>query len=167
MSSALSILQKEPSIALQLNIPYPHNMPNAKSHDRAISKRHSKRMPQPILHVIIYGARRLFESIGIFAAECHYYLQEPRNCDRNVEYCNPHRLSPEQEQHVFTHDLERSVDQDNPHANRLYLDRNPIDAFTDASQCSTLPETKTPLGLKTRLYPYVNPFHIRRILENS
>ena len=121
-------------------------------------------MPEPVLHVIIYGARRLFEAIGTFVAACHYYLQQPYDCDRNVEYYNPHCLSPEKEQCIFTNDLRSHAEQENPHANRLYLDYNPIDAFTDTSECSALPETKTPPSLKTHLYKYANHIHIPRLL---
>ena len=159
-AKALSVLQKEPSIVLQLDLARPHTQ----SQDRAIPKRQSKRVSQPVLRVIIYGARRLFESVGTFVAECHYFLQQPYGCDRNVEYCNPHCLSPESEHHIFTYELKTSTEQENPHANRPYLDCNPIDAFTDTSQNTTLPETKTPLSLKTILYRYVEHVHILRPL---
>jgi SWI/SNF-related matrix-associated actin-dependent regulator of chromatin subfamily A3 len=163
-SKILSVLLKEPSIALQPQIDRPRNVPIAEPHERAMVKRRSKAMLQPVLQVIIYGARRLFESIGTFIAECRYYLQQPHNCDRNVEYRNPHCLSPEDGHYIFTHDLKSSIWQDNPHANKLYLDRNPIDAFTDSSQCDSLPETKTPSSLKTRLYRYATFVHISRAL---
>jgi hypothetical protein len=163
-SKILSVLLKEPSIVLQLQIDRPRNVPVAEPHEGAMAKRRSKAMLRPVLQVIIYGARRLFELIGTFAAECRYYLQQPHNCDRNVEYSNPHCLSPEQGHCIFTHDLKSCVWQDNPHANNLYLDCSPIDAFTDSSQYGTLPETKTPSSLKTWLYKYVDYVHISNIL---
>jgi hypothetical protein len=164
-SKIFSVLLKEHSISLQHQIDRPRNVPIAEAHDRAKFKRRSKVMPQPTLQVIIYGTRHLFESIGTFIAKCHYYLQQPHNCDRNVEYCNPHCLSPEKGQHIFTHDLYNSVGQDSPHASRLYLDCNPIDAFTDTSQCSLLEETRTPPSLKTRLYKYAIHVQISRVLD--
>jgi hypothetical protein len=155
-SKILSVLLKDSSIALQLYVCKARSLPNIEPHDRATSQRRIKAIPQPTLHVIIYGAPHLFDPIGTFIAKCHYHLQQPSNCDRNVEYRNPHCLSPEKEQRIFTNDLESSVEQDNPHAYRPYLECNPIDAFTDTSQCSTLAETQTPSTLKTRLYKYAN-----------
>ena len=42
---------------------------------------------------IVYGPRRLFDSIGEFLESCNVFLQDPQGCDRNVPYRNPHRLS--------------------------------------------------------------------------
>jgi hypothetical protein len=158
-----SVLLKEPSIALQLQVDRPRDMRVAGLHGRALIKRRTKATPQPVLQVIIYGARHLFESIGTFAVQSRYYLQQPHNCDRNVEYLNPHCLSREEDYRIFTHDLKSSVWCHNPHANNLYLNCNPIDAFTDSSQCNMLAEATTPPTLKTRLYKYVSHAHISRV----
>jgi hypothetical protein len=164
-SKLLSVLLKEPSIALQLQIDRPRDVPITELHGRALLKRRSKAMLQPALQVIIYGARRLFEPVGTFTAACRYYLQQPHNCDRNVEYSNPHCLSPEQGCRIFTHDLKDSGWPDHPRANNLYLDCNPIDVLVGGSQCCNLPETKTPSSLKTRLYRYVKHVHVSRVLD--
>src|SRR5579859_8081760 len=124
VSKMFSVLLKEPSIALQLQVDRPRDMPVAGLHGRAMIKRRPKATPQPVLQVIIYGARHLFESIGTFAVQCRYYLQQPRNCDRNVEYLNPHCLSREEDYRIFTHDLKSTVWRHNPHANNLYLNCN-------------------------------------------
>jgi hypothetical protein len=164
-SKMLSVLLKEPSIALQLQGDRARDMPVAELHEWATIKRRPKAMPQPVLQVIIYGARRLFESIGTFTAQCRYYLQQPYNCDRNVEYINPHCLSRETNSLIFTHDLKSSVWYHNPHENNLYLNCNPIDTFTDSSQCGMLAESETPPTLKTRLYKYVNYITISSVLD--
>ena len=44
------------------------------------------------LWVNIYGPPELFESIGTYASHCKMFLQDPKYCDRNVEYRNPHRM---------------------------------------------------------------------------
>ncbi|KAL8296010.1 hypothetical protein RB600_001479 [Gaeumannomyces tritici] len=45
------------------------------------------------LSLIIYGPADMCDDIGAFFQEADIYLQDPKNCDRNVKYCNPHRLS--------------------------------------------------------------------------
>jgi len=44
------------------------------------------------LSIIIYGSGELFEDIGRFFQDSGLFLQDPRGCDRNVRYRNPHRL---------------------------------------------------------------------------
>jgi hypothetical protein len=44
------------------------------------------------LNITIYGPTSLFEEIGSFFDEHDVYLQDPVGSDRNVPYCNPHRL---------------------------------------------------------------------------
>jgi len=44
------------------------------------------------LNIILYGPLDLFEEIGDFLQHYEMYLQDPVGCDRNVRYCNPHRL---------------------------------------------------------------------------
>ena len=45
------------------------------------------------LTIIVYGPLDLFDDVGDFFQTCDMYLQDPVGCDRNVRYCNPHRLS--------------------------------------------------------------------------
>ena len=44
------------------------------------------------LSIIIYGPIELFEDIGSFFQDYDIFLQDPVGCERNVQYCNPHRL---------------------------------------------------------------------------
>lgn len=148
----LKVFLNESSIRLQLQITWPNPACLRDRHENASSQRNSRGMPQHQLQVNIYGAKHLFESVGTFVSKCGYFLQQPKNCDRNVEYCNPHCVSPESPKRLFTNDLEDFHEPDTFHANRLYLSTNPIDAFMDASSSSMLPETDTPCNLKTQLY---------------
>lgn len=45
------------------------------------------------LSIIIYGPEDFADDIGRFFQHCHLFLQDPRDCNRNVKYKNPHRLS--------------------------------------------------------------------------
>jgi hypothetical protein len=45
------------------------------------------------LLVIIYGPISLCEELGEFFQDYDIYLQDPRGCNMDVRYCNPHRLS--------------------------------------------------------------------------
>lgn len=42
---------------------------------------------------VIYGPSHLFEDVGDFFQGYDMYLQDPFDCDRDVKYYNPHRLS--------------------------------------------------------------------------
>jgi len=150
----LNVLLQESSITLQLQAYMPGDYGISHIEIKRRLKRLSKQIPQPSLHVIIYGARHLFELIGLFVSKYGYFIQQPYHCDRVVEYCNPHCLSPEFPQRVFTQDQQEPVWGNNFHAHRLYLNSNPIDAFADSSDCSALPETEPPLSLKTPLYRF-------------
>ncbi|PMD50139.1 uncharacterized protein K444DRAFT_546687 [Hyaloscypha bicolor E] len=45
------------------------------------------------LLIIIYGSACLCEDVGSFFQDHDIYLQDPRGCELDVRYCNPHRLS--------------------------------------------------------------------------
>ncbi|KLU92099.1 hypothetical protein MAPG_11046 [Magnaporthiopsis poae ATCC 64411] len=45
------------------------------------------------LSLIIYGPAEMSDDVGAFFQEADVYLQDPKGCDHNVKYCNPHRLS--------------------------------------------------------------------------
>lgn len=50
-------------------------------------------MQQCTLHLIVYGPADMCDNVGDFFQQADVYLQDPKNCDQNVKYCNPHRLS--------------------------------------------------------------------------
>ncbi|KAK1750444.1 SNF2 family N-terminal domain-containing protein [Echria macrotheca] len=45
------------------------------------------------ISIIIYGPESLIRDVGDFFQEIEMYLQDPKDCDLNTRYCNPHRLS--------------------------------------------------------------------------
>jgi len=45
------------------------------------------------LEITIYGPNELFEELGSWFDDYQIFLQDPRECHRDVPYCNPHRLS--------------------------------------------------------------------------
>jgi hypothetical protein len=45
------------------------------------------------LSLILYGPPDLGEDVGNFFQELELYLQDPKGCDLNAKYFNPHRLS--------------------------------------------------------------------------
>lgn len=58
------------------------------------------------LSSIIYGPFRLFDHIGDLLEDNELFLQDPRGCDRNVRYRNPHRLSGKDSNAPMTIDRE-------------------------------------------------------------
>ncbi|WAO82928.1 Hypothetical protein NCS54_00010400 [Fusarium falciforme] len=45
------------------------------------------------LSVIVYGPKDMCENVGDFFQDIDMYLQDPKRCNLDVKYCNPHRLS--------------------------------------------------------------------------
>ena len=48
---------------------------------------------QYVLNAIIYGSKDLCHEVGAYLTKCGVYLQEPLDCDRDVQYLNPQVLS--------------------------------------------------------------------------
>ena len=99
------------------------------------------------LWINIYGPPELFESIGTFASHCKMFLQDPKYCDRNVEYCNPHRMPFDDV--CYTQSLPKP-DLALPPSEIVI--RQPRDLFCDFELDEDLPETSPPVNLlKTTL----------------
>ena len=99
--------------------------------------------------VNLYGQPNLFEAVGNFAAQCHLYLQQPRHCTLNVHYRNPHCLTPENDEKIYTFDLRHSKQEIELVSDNL---ANPIDLFADTVIQDTLAFAETPHALATNLY---------------
>ncbi|TPX07805.1 uncharacterized protein E0L32_010492 [Thyridium curvatum] len=57
------------------------------------AKRPRKYLSVPCcLQIILYGPIELYNDIGTFFEEHGFFIQDPKGCNRNVLYCNPHRL---------------------------------------------------------------------------
>ena len=96
------------------------------------------------LFVVVYGKAYMFDAIGAFLNSCNLYLQHPGNCDRDVEYRNPHLLS-RNEKVVMTSSL-RSTER--------YFDclETPSDTFDQFVTTKILHEAETPRALVTKLH---------------
>ncbi|KAL9085447.1 MAG: hypothetical protein Q9165_007597 [Trypethelium subeluteriae] len=100
------------------------------------------------LSVIIYGTLKSFNSVGNYLEECGFYLQDPEECDQNVPYRNPHRLSGMQKNPPMT--IEQQLD----HASiqqKAYSLADFIETFESQQE---LPEAATPLPIITPLFPH-------------
>jgi SWI/SNF-related matrix-associated actin-dependent regulator of chromatin subfamily A3 len=95
--------------------------------------------------VIIYGPLDLFEDIGKYFEDHALYLQDPRGCDRNVPYRNPHCLWSEDEVVPLTLDLAQQP---------VYLEpaRNGLGLLADLESNDYEDESEAPPALKTVLY---------------
>ncbi|KAG6999602.1 hypothetical protein G7Y79_00033g067900 [Physcia stellaris] len=99
------------------------------------------------LWINIYGPPELFETIGTFASHCKMFLQDPKYCDRNVEYCNPHRMPFDEV--CYTQSLPKPDPALPP--SEIVI-RQPRDLFCDFELDENLAETSPPADvLKTTL----------------
>ena len=97
------------------------------------------------ISVILYGAKWLSEDIGAFCQDSEIYLQDPLGCDRDVLYCNPHRLSSDEDACCTTFVLQRASN--NVVVTKLHVS----DALDILSTPRVLGEVETPRWLKTEL----------------
>ena len=104
------------------------------------------------LCVVLYGLPSLFEAVGEFIATCNLFLQHPRHCNRNVPYRNPHCLSPETPETIYTSDISEKLYNTPEAAIQDY--QNPIDLFTDSAEQEDLAVTHSPPELRTKLYKH-------------
>ena len=98
------------------------------------------------LTIIVYGPLDLFDNVGDFFQTCDMYLQDPVGCDRNVRYCNPHRLSGLDVEAPMTLDLDPA----HQHMHISEISGN-IDLLEGLNAPIDLPETESPPALVTSL----------------
>ena len=98
------------------------------------------------LTIIVYGPLDLFDDVGDFFQTCNMYLQDPVGCDRNVRYCNPHRLSGLDVEAPMTLDLDSA----HRHMHISEISGN-IDLLEGLNAPIDLPETESPPALVTSL----------------
>ena len=114
--------------------------------------RSTKTKSSMTLHVVLYGPSICFAEVGQFATTCNLFLQHPRHCDRNVPYRNPHCLTPETPETVYTGSMERMFEDEPTAASGVY--QNPIDLFADSTAQEALEPTISPAALRTKLYKH-------------
>ena len=145
-SKILRILQADAAIMLQIfTVPSKDdNKPGRKSQKRAMDMGYN-------LCANIYGPRDLADLVGEFASQCKLFLQDPQNCDRNVQYVNPHRMPFDEV--VFTSSLQLLAPDSAPPKIEI---RQAQDLFRDLEFDENLAETDLPPKLlKTTLKPCV------------
>jgi SWI/SNF-related matrix-associated actin-dependent regulator of chromatin subfamily A3 len=94
------------------------------------------------LSIIVYGPMEIYDDIGDFFQDCDLYLQDPIECDRDVPYRNPHRLSGRDRDVPMTSVFGREVVD--------VLSEQP-DNFETLFTSIDLPEMDTPQMLETSL----------------
>jgi hypothetical protein len=111
-------------------------------------------LPQLIscsLSINLYGPKELFEEVGTFFQDYDIYLQDPLDCDLNVRYCNPHRLSSiDSSLCPMTYDLKASIleaFETQPTSRHSEL----LDALDPQED---LPEASQPAEIRTQLERY-------------
>ncbi|KAI8950617.1 SNF2 family N-terminal domain-containing protein [Xylaria longipes] len=86
----LQAILEEPTVRLQVSC----HLDDDDDGERAKKRiRGTSRIIPCSLSFILYGPLSLSEELGIFFQSYDIYLQDPRRCDWEVMYCNPHRLS--------------------------------------------------------------------------
>jgi hypothetical protein len=127
--------------------------PSAKIH------RHQKQIPSErqyslVLNVNIYGTPSSFEALGAFLTDVDLFLQTPENCDKNVEYRNPHLLTRAGSAPVMTLSLfTKSNEDDGFHEDDGVIDTSNLMALLQNTP--NLEETRSPASLITELHRYL------------
>jgi len=103
-----SALLEEPAIELDVKcVPAPGQP--AEPGPKQISSVSGRGVPCSI-SITLYGPMELFDDVGQFFQSNDIYLQDPHLCSRNVKYCNPHRLPPEDPAScIWTSELEKKT----------------------------------------------------------
>jgi SWI/SNF-related matrix-associated actin-dependent regulator of chromatin subfamily A3 len=138
----LSALQQEGDLELQIQVLVEQTTARESGRRLQISKILTVCVQ---LIIIVYGPIHLFEDVGEFFQDNDCYLQEPRGCDRNVRYRNPHCISGLDHDTAWTLHLEPAQDECEQTA-------SPVDLLTGLETEELLPEAEDPPGLETPLY---------------
>ena len=142
----LRTLMSDPDITLQIFLdPATNNKAVLGNHPQSLI---SEETWTQCLCVNIYGPPNIFDHVGTFASKCQLYLQDPRHCDRNVEYQNPHRMPFDEA--VYTNNLQLQVPR--PDSSTIEI-REPMDMFRDIGLEEELAETESPPILVSSLQP--------------
>ena len=108
------------------------------------------------LSLILYGPSELATTVGEFFQQMELYLQDPKGCDRNVKYHNPHRLSSMNlDECVMTFSLPLQTAQlDQSVFQKVCSQEDALDIFV-AQQ--SLAEAYQPDAIRTQLQRYAPP----------
>ncbi|KAK2755706.1 alpha-1,6-mannosyltransferase [Arachnomyces sp. PD_36] len=135
----LSSISQEPNVHLQLI---------ASVNNAAIGNGKATTAFHPAyLSAIIYGPFDMFDDIGECLSDNGIYLQDPSDCDRNVRYRNPQRLSG------LDPDAPMTFDFLGFHASPETVS-TPIDVLQGFESNQDILEEEVPKALQTRLYKH-------------
>ena len=98
------------------------------------------------MNTIVYGPEELCDAVGTHLTKCGVYLQEPLNCDRDVQYLNPQVLSRVKEM-VKTSSL--MTLNETPEEEKVISSE---DLFFELSSDAHLSLTEAPESIETPLY---------------
>jgi len=115
------------------------------------------------LSLIVYGPPERCDEVGAFFQDSELYLQDPKGCNLNTKYCNPHRLSSlKLEECPMTFSLELpSIPLDEAIFQQISSDSDILDIF-NAQQ--NLPESPQPDAIRSQLKRQDPSLGIKRVL---
>jgi len=94
------------------------------------------------LSVNLYGPCFLAESAGEFLQKCRMYLQMPEQCGRDVQYLNPHCLTPVDTKpimtSIFNNMTNGEVDEQDCEDSNIFAELGGEEEFEEAPQPETI-----------------------------
>ncbi|KAI3324876.1 SNF2 family N-terminal domain-containing protein [Xylariaceae sp. AK1471] len=144
-SQLLQAILDEPTVLLQVSCTLDDT-------DRNKPKRirNTSRIVPCSLDIILYGPLSLSEELGNFFQSYDIYLQDPRHCDWDVRYCNPHRLSSADAMSLpMTSEINGMVNTMETATLEFMPERSDLLAILDTNE--ELPEARQPDAIKTLL----------------
>jgi SWI/SNF-related matrix-associated actin-dependent regulator of chromatin subfamily A3 len=99
------------------------------------------------LMIIVYGEFDRFDDIDSFCNDSGIFLQDPTNCDRAVEYRNPHRLSSLDAETILTSSIPMAI------ASSECASAS-VDLLKGFENGESLPEMNQPPALRTALHKH-------------
>lgn len=131
------------------------------------ARKTSRLLPQLIscsLSINLYGPKELFEEIGTFFQDYDIYLQDPLDCDMNVRYCNPHRLSSTDPSLCpLTYDLKTNMLE----AFEIQPKSRHSELLDNLDPQEDLPEASQPPEIQTQLERYAKSEDLMNLLLTS
>lgn len=136
-------LLKEEGIAFQM---YCRTINRRAAQGKKGSRKIGSNELQYVMNTIIYGPEHLCDAVGSYLTKCGVFLQEPLDCDRDLQYLNPQVLSRVTEI-VRTSSL-RSLNE-TPEEENIVSNE---DLFFELSSDDHLSSTEAPDAIETPLY---------------
>ncbi|KAI3340580.1 SNF2 family N-terminal domain-containing protein [Ustulina deusta] len=141
----LQAILDEPAVQLQV-----HCTLDDVDRERPKRNRSTSRIILCSLSIVLYGPLSLSEELGVFFQSYDIYLQDPRHCDREVKYCNPHRLSSTDFVSLpMTSEISSMVNATELGAPELMPERFELLAILNTNE--ELPEAPQPEAIRTSL----------------